>query len=573
MEVSNGIMLTDEMERREVDRTRMELRENDLRSVCSRCLRRARNLIPIGYKQEVVQLFKIAVPVCTSQLAGYSTYFISTVFCGHLGRTELAGVALANAVNNIAGVSIGYGLSSACDTLISQTFGSGNLKRVGVILQRAILISLLTCLLCWTALLNSEYILMAFREDPEVIRVAQMYVKIFIIGLPAIFLVQLQVKYLQNQGIVWPLCITDIFALIISALSNYIFLYVLNLGVAGSAAANVISQYSLATMIFLYIQWKGLHKDTWGGWSKDCLQEWGAYMCLAIPSLVMVCLEWWTYEIGEFLAGLINEVELGTQSIVYELATMAYMFPGGFGVAASVRVGTALGSGDTEQAKLSAQMSMACAVSVSLVIAVVFGTTKDIITYIFSSDEHLRKRVSEVMVIYAPLHLIDATAAAAGCTVRALGKQKIGAICNVFGYYGLGLPIGASLMFAAKQGVMGLWTGLFVGVLVQTVIIVVYLIKLNWKKATQEALVRAGVHVSITDTDMSQEVPSENTSTSLPYTENEILSDTVDHGAVTTVGEPLSNKDLALRRGMTLGVILIIFTAGVITHVLLTIKE
>uniref|UniRef100_A0AAY3ZYR8 Multidrug and toxin extrusion protein n=1 Tax=Denticeps clupeoides TaxID=299321 RepID=A0AAY3ZYR8_9TELE len=552
MEVSNGIMLTDEMERREVDRTRMELRENDLRSVCSRCLRRARNLIPIGYKQEVVQLFKIAVPVCTSQLAGYSTYFISTVFCGHLGRTELAGVALANAVRNLhMNIRSNYAYASA--TNHNTTFGSGNLKRVGVILQRAILISLLTCLLCWTALLNSEYILMAFREDPEVIR--EMTVYCF---SQAIFLVQLQVKYLQNQGIVWPLCITDIFALIISALSNYIFLYVLNLGVAGSAAANVISQYSLATMIFLYIQWKGLHKDTWGGWSKDCLQEWGAYMCLAIPSLVMVCLEWWTYEIGEFL------------SIVYELATMAYMFPGGFGVAASVRVGTALGSGDTEQAKLSAQMSMACAVSVSLVIAVVFGTTKDIITYIFS--------ISEVMVIYAPLHLIDATAAAAGCTVRALGKQKIGAICNVFGYYGLGLPIGASLMFAAKQGVMGLWTGLFVGVLVQTVIIVVYLIKLNWKKATQEVSacdLVCGQILSFCNfpTDMSQEVPSENTSTSLPYTENEILSDTVDHGAVTTVGEPLSNKDLALRRGMTLGVILIIFTAGVITHVLLTIKE
>uniref|UniRef100_A0AAY3ZUL1 Multidrug and toxin extrusion protein n=1 Tax=Denticeps clupeoides TaxID=299321 RepID=A0AAY3ZUL1_9TELE len=541
--------------------THTETKEkNDLRSVCSRCLRRARNLIPIGYKQEVVQLFKIAVPVCTSQLAGYSTYFISTVFCGHLGRTELAGVALANAVRNLhMNIRSNYAYASA--TNHNTTFGSGNLKRVGVILQRAILISLLTCLLCWTALLNSEYILMAFREDPEVIR--EMTVYCF---SQAIFLVQLQVKYLQNQGIVWPLCITDIFALIISALSNYIFLYVLNLGVAGSAAANVISQYSLATMIFLYIQWKGLHKDTWGGWSKDCLQEWGAYMCLAIPSLVMVCLEWWTYEIGEFL------------SIVYELATMAYMFPGGFGVAASVRVGTALGSGDTEQAKLSAQMSMACAVSVSLVIAVVFGTTKDIITYIFSSDEHLRKRVSEVMVIYAPLHLIDATAAAAGCTVRALGKQKIGAICNVFGYYGLGLPIGASLMFAAKQGVMGLWTGLFVGVLVQTVIIVVYLIKLNWKKATQEVSacdLVCGQILSFCNfpTDKLQEVPSENTSTSLPYTENEILSDTVDHGAVTTVGEPLSNKDLALRRGMTLGVILIIFTAGVITHVLLTRKD
>lgn len=41
--------------------------------------------------------------------------------------------------------------------------------------------------------------------------------------------------------------------------------------------------------------------------------------------MLMLCLEWWMYEIGGFLAGVISEVELGAQSIVYELATIAYM--------------------------------------------------------------------------------------------------------------------------------------------------------------------------------------------------------------------------------------------------------
>ena len=39
------------------------------------------------------------------------------------------------------------------------------------------------------------------------------------------------------------------------------------------------------------------------GWSRDCLQEWDAFIMLAIPSMLMLCLEWWTYEIGGFLAG------------------------------------------------------------------------------------------------------------------------------------------------------------------------------------------------------------------------------------------------------------------------------
>lgn len=57
----------------------------------------------------------------------------------------------------------------------------------------------------------------------------------------------------------------------------------------------------------------------------DCLQEWGPFIHLAIPSMLMLCLEWWLFEVGGFLAGVISEAELGSQSIVYELTVVAYM--------------------------------------------------------------------------------------------------------------------------------------------------------------------------------------------------------------------------------------------------------
>lgn len=40
--------------------------------------------------------------------------------------------------------------------------------------------------------------------------------------------------------------------------------------------------------------------------------------------MLMNCLEWWLYEIAGFLAGIISEVELGAQSVVYQLAAVAY---------------------------------------------------------------------------------------------------------------------------------------------------------------------------------------------------------------------------------------------------------
>lgn len=51
-----------------------------------------------------------------------------------------------------------------------QTYGSGNLKRVGVILQRGVLILLLACFPCWALLINTQSILLAVKQSTQVAR-------------------------------------------------------------------------------------------------------------------------------------------------------------------------------------------------------------------------------------------------------------------------------------------------------------------------------------------------------------------------------------------------------------------
>lgn len=39
------------------------------------------------------------------------------------------------------------------------------------------------------------------------------------------------------------------------------------------------------------------------GWAIESLQHWGQLTMLAAPGMLMLCTEWWSFEVGTFLVG------------------------------------------------------------------------------------------------------------------------------------------------------------------------------------------------------------------------------------------------------------------------------
>ncbi|XP_067866014.1 multidrug and toxin extrusion protein 1-like [Heterodontus francisci] len=556
---------------------------------CNLLLRKIRRLIPINFWQEVKCVSRLAVPIFLTQLMIFLINVVSSAFCGHLGKVELDAVSLASAVISVSGITIGMGLSIACDTLISQTYGSKNLERIGVILQRGILILMITCFPCWAIFINIEHILLAIKQSPAVAKLTQLYVMIFIPGLPATFLYELEIRYLQNQGIILPQLFTGFIANIFNAIINYLFLFVLMLGVPGSAAANVVSQYCQVILLFVYIRWKKLYVGTWAGWSTDSLQEWGHFIRLAIPSMFMLCIDWWTYYIGTFLAGFINEVQLGAQTIIFQILTVMCMIALGYSVAVTVHVGNALGARNPKQAVNSVKVALCCIGCIALVNAVIIGAIKDVVGYIFTNDKEIVHLVAEVIPLCAALHWVNSMATVSGGVLRGTGKQKLGAVGNLVGFCLFGLPIGISLMFAQKLGVIGLWSGIFIGVAGQLVFFLIVIYRINWSEASDEALVNAGVmkdgHTSNiasggqtqyrsteVDTGNRAVVPMPNVCQMEQNIDKDRVTDEssiLDTG-VTTVGEILSTKQLIIRRGLAFLSGPLVLAIGLVIHFILT---
>ncbi len=84
----------------------------------------------------------------------------------------------------------------------------------------------------------------------------------------------------------------------------------------------VLSFTSAPLLLLIYMYARGLHKQTWDGWSWDSLEEWRQYIKLGIPGLLVLCCEWSSFEIVAFVAG---STELGTNSVLISLISVLFM--------------------------------------------------------------------------------------------------------------------------------------------------------------------------------------------------------------------------------------------------------
>ncbi|KAG9449027.1 hypothetical protein H6P81_008992 [Aristolochia fimbriata] len=454
--------------------------------------------------EEVKKQLWLSGPLISVSLLTMCLQVISVMFVGHLGELALSGAAMATSFAGVTGFSFLLGMASALDTLCGQSYGAKQYHLLGIHMQRAMFILLLVSIPLAVIWGYTGFILFNLGQDPEIAAQAGLYARWMIPSIFAYGLLQCHVRFLQAQNIVFPMMISSGMTALVHILLCWILVFKSGLGFKGAALANSISYWTNVLLLALYIKFSPACKKTWTGLSKESLHDIYNFIRLAVPSAVMVCLEFWSFEFLVLLSGLLPNPKLETSvlSISLNTASLAFMIPFGLGGAVSTRVSNELGAGRPQAAKLAVRVVLGLAITVGLVVGTTMILVRKLWGYAYSSEEEVVKYVAVMMPILATSNFLDGIQCVLSGTCRGCGWQKIGAFVNLGAYYVAGIPCAILYAFVLHIGGKGLWMGIVCGLLVQVGLLLTITLCTNWEQEARKA--RERVYISALPVDMAQ---------------------------------------------------------------------
>lgn len=205
------------------------------------------------------KLVLFAIPLAIASLVQALYNLADMAIVGHfIGSAGMSAVTMGGLVVNVV-LSIIMGLSNGSSIYIAQLYGAGRKdqiqKVVGTILSGyTILALILTGLLLGTGRL----ILIALKTPEEALSMAVTYLSIYLCGTVFVYIYNIQAAALRALGKSTPAMIAVVTTAILNIGLDFLFVGSLKMGVAGAAAATIISQFISVIIISVYVKKEGL---------------------------------------------------------------------------------------------------------------------------------------------------------------------------------------------------------------------------------------------------------------------------------------------------------------------------
>ncbi|KAF8040342.1 hypothetical protein BT93_B2542 [Corymbia citriodora subsp. variegata] len=455
---------------------------------------------------EAKKQVRLSGPLIGVSLLQYSVQVISVMFVGHLGELPLSGASMATSFASVTGFSVLLGMGSTLETLCGQAYGAKQYRMLGVHTQRAMLMLLSLSIPLAVIWLYTSDILIAFGQNLEISREAGVFNRWMIPSLFAYGLLQCLNQFLQTQNNVLPMMMSSLIIASLHIVICWVFIFKFGLGIRGAALANSISNWNNVILLAIYVKLSPACTKTWTGFTREALLDLVNFIKLAVPSAVMICFEYWSFEMVVLLAGRLPNPKLETSVLSISLNTcwMVYMISVGLGGAISTRVSNELGAGHAAGARLALRVMIAIAIIEGAIIAIVTILVHHVWGKLYSNEEKVIKYVSRMMLLLALSDLLDGFQCVLSGSARGCGWQKLCAAINLGAYYVVAIPCAILLAFRFHLGGMGLWMGIICGLSVQVITLIIVNACTNWDQEAKKAVARVRAQRARSDEEQEQ---------------------------------------------------------------------
>jgi multidrug resistance protein, MATE family len=431
---------------------------------------------------ELAETLKLAAPMALTQLGQIAMTTTDLVLIGRISDEAVAAAGLAGTIYFVS-FTLGIGLMAAVAPLAAQAFGAGDPPLVRRALRTGLWAALFISLPIMAFPLRGEQILHALGQAQSTSHLAQDYLFGLAWGvMPALWFQAIR-SFMGAVNRPQPILWITLAAIPANALLAYLLIYgafgLPRLGLFGAGVATTIVNFGT----FLAGLWFVTQRKPFSDYrvmTRLWRIDWTLMRQIVIigaPISFAFLLEYGMFSSAGLLMGLISTTALAAHQIALQVTAILFMVPFGIGMAATIRLGHAVGRGDAAAVKRAGFVAIVLGVVLSaiLTLAVIVARVAIVRLFLGTTAENADATVdlaATLLAIGATLFITDGLQGTAVGALRGLKDTRVPLLFAAISYWLIGFSAAYALAFFTPLGPLGVWIGLSLGTAVHATLLV-----------------------------------------------------------------------------------------------------
>lgn len=419
---------------------------------------------------ELRTLVSLAFPLVLSQLGLTLMGTVDVALLGHYSEPALAGGGIGfEVVYSLT--TVGVGLMLALDAVIPTSVGANQMAAARNQFWNGVWLACLVGVVMGIVALLVPLILPRFLSDPEVLSETGAYLSGRALGLLPAFVFTAQRSYIQALGPARVFITVTIIGNVVNFLADYVLIFVglglptvgiPSLGAAGAAwSTTVVSAVSM-----LYLAWWSRTKLSSDGSRRWDGQQVRLIIRKGLPLVGMLAADHFIMLFLIISAGWIGTAEAATVAVAITLYAISYQAFAGWGSAAAVRVGWAIGARRKVPAWYAARVATFATVTIAIFVGLIYASFGGNLVQLLTESPAVREVAGPLLIVFAFFQAADGMQIVLAGVLRGAGDTDSPLWSSLAGSYLVGLPSAAWLGFGMDHGVVGICAGLALGMTV-----------------------------------------------------------------------------------------------------------